>query len=262
MNVSNIPKIPRLLIVAIVSLLVVSCISSETSTRRAPESDADAAEQLYNLGAQYYRNEKFELARDRLGRAVELDPKNANAHSLLALTYDKLDNKRLAAEFYEKAVRIAPDNFDVRNAYAIFLCGEDQFDKAQEQFDRAINVRVNDNAEIMMSNAGVCMGNKPDYALAEEYFRSALKTRPTYGEALIQLAALKHKTGDDLPARAFLERYLETNDASASVLYLGVQVESALGDERAATDYSNRIMRDFPDSRESTQLMRSGLVQP
>ena len=106
------------------------------------------------------------------------------------------------------------------------------------------------------------MAKKPDYALAEEYFREALSTRPTYGEALIQLAALKHQTGDSLSARAFLQRFLAANDASATVLYLGVQVETELGDGRAATDYSNRILRDFPDSAESMHLMRTGLGQP
>lgn len=255
-------RLSKVLVLATASLLLFGCISSETSSRRPPDSDEEAAEQLYNLGAQYYRNGKFELARERLNRSIELDSSNGNAHSLLALTYDELGNNRLATESFEKAVRVAPNNFDVRNAYAIFLCGNKQFDRAKEQFDRAINVRENDNAEVMMSNAGVCMGNKPDYVLAEEYFRKALALRPTYGEALIQLAALKHKTGDDLPARAFLERYLEANDASASVLYLGVQIETSLNDDRAATDYGNRIFRDFPDSREAEQLMRTGMTQP
>jgi type IV pilus assembly protein PilF len=251
----------RVLILAAMAGILSACISSSTSTRRAADSNEVAARELYNLGAQYYRNGKWELARARLLRATELDPRNANAYSLLALTYDQLDNDRLAIESFEKAVRIEPNNFDVQNAYAIFLCGRKKFDEALVHFNRAINVRENDNAEIMMSNAGVCIAKKPDYALAEEYFRSALETRPAYGEALIQLAALKHQTGDGLSARAFLQRYLANNEASAPVLFLAVQIETGLGDDRAATDYSNQLLQDFPDSKEAAQLIRSGQVQ-
>ena len=251
----------NILLAVVVSCFLSACISSETGTRQQPDSNEDAAQQLFNLGTQYFRNGKWELARDRLQRATELDPRNADAFSMLALSYVELDNERLATESFERAVQIEPNNFNVRNRYAIFLCGQNNFDDAKKHFDRAIDVYENDNAEIMMSNAGVCMAKKPDYVLAEEYFRDALTTRPTYGEALIQLAALKHNTDDDLVARAFMQRYLAVNQASAAVLYLGMQIETSLGDDRAATDYSNQILREFPESPEADQLMRSGMTQ-
>lgn len=249
-----------LIFVAAASFLA-GCITSESSGRAnsTPVTKEDASDQNYQLGARYYGNGSYELARDRLTRATELNPKNANAHSMLGLTYSKLGNSRLATENFERAVKIAPDNFDVRNAYAIYLCDQNDFDEAREQFDRAIRVRENDNAEIMMSNAGVCMSKKPDYEAAEKYFRDALETRPTYGEALIQLAALKHTTGEHLTARAFVQRYLAVNETSSAVLYLALQIEDALDDERAATDYSNQLLRDFPDSREAQILMRDGM---
>jgi type IV pilus assembly protein PilF len=252
----------KVLVLAILAGILSGCISSETSSRRPPDTNQEAAGELYNLGAQYYRNGKWELARARLKRATELDPRNANAYSLLALTYVELDNQRLATESFDKAVRIAPNNFDVRNAYAIFLCEQKRFDEALQQFDRAIAVRENDNAEVMLTNAGVCIAKKPDYERAELYFRNALERKSGYGEALIQLAALKNRTGDNLSSRAFLQRYIAGNEASAPVLFLAIQIETALGDDRAATDYSNQLLQDFPDSPQAMQLIRSGQVQP
>ena len=49
-----------------------------------------------------------------------------------------------------------------------------------------------------------------------------------------------------------------TNPPSAGVLYLAVQVETQLGDERAATDYMNQLLRDFPTSAEARQVLESG----
>ncbi len=236
------------------SSMLFGCITTDTGSSIRKPSD-DAAEQNYQLGAQYFRKGNFSLARQRLETAIEFDPRYADAYSLLAMTMVQLDNKRLAIAAFDKAVRFEPNNIHALNAYAVFLCQERDFDAASKHFDRAIKNRENDNAEVMMTNAGVCMGQKPDYALAEKYFRDALLLKPTYGEALIQLSALMHVIGDDLKARAFLQRFLVTNKESAAVLYLGYQIETALDDERAANDYKSLIFTDFPDSAEATQLM-------
>ena len=244
-----------LLIGVVLSLPLAGCVSSETVTRNSEPTD-EAADQNFQLGAQYYRNGSYELARDRLQRSIELDSRQAQAHSLLALTYVQLGNTRLAEESFDRAVRLEPNNKDVRNAYAVYLCQHGEYDDALQQFDRAIRVRENDSAWIEMTNAGVCVAQKPDLIRAEEYFRQALERRPTYGEALIQMASLKQKEGACLTARAFLQRYLAANASSASVLYLAIQIETACSDDRAATDYTNELLRDFPESPEARLLMQ------
>ena len=99
---------------------------------------------------------------------------------------------------------------------------------------------------------------EPDPELAEGYFRAALERRPSYGEALLQLSLLKFSSEDFLGARAFLQRYLSGNVPTASILYLGVRIEEELGDDRARTDYSDQILRDFPQSPEARQILESG----
>lgn len=213
--------------------------------------------QNYNLGARYYQNGSYEIAKERLERAIELDPKMANAHFTLALTYEQLQIPRLATEHYSAAVRVAPNNYDARNAYAVFLCRHQDFDEAVKQFDKAVKIPDNDTRFVMYTNAGACMTQKPDFEKAEGYFREALLLRPTYGEALIQLAALKFKTEECLHARAFLQRFLSTNKTSPGVLYLGVQIEECLGDDRARTDYVNQLLREFPKSAEAGRVLEA-----
>lgn len=248
----------RLLLVSAVLILVSGCVTTSSGPPEPQKADPDvAAQRFFELGVQYYRKGSYTLARDRLIKALEYDPKLAIAHSTLALTYVQLENQRLAKEHFDKAVKYGPDDFDVRNAYAVYLCQQEEFDEARVQFDKAIAAYENDNAEIMMTNAGVCMASKPDYELAEEYFRKALGRKSSYGDALIQLSSLKHKTGNNLHARAFLQRYLIANPPSASVLFLGTKIEKELGDDRAATDYTNQLLRDFPDSVEAKFIMNN-----
>lgn len=254
-------KSENLLAVLVTSLLLTGCVTTTTTTNAAPEPEkadkGNAADLNYQLGARYYRSGNFELARDRLLLSIELNPKNAVAHYTLALTYEQLENLRLATDAYEKAVQVAPKDFNVQNAYAVFLCNHEHFDEAREHFDRAIKVTENDNSETTMTNAGVCMMQKPDHELAEAYFRQALARKPNYGEALLQLCVLKFSTEDYLGARAFLQRYLNANVPTASILYLGVRIEEELGDDRARTDYSNQILREFPESAEARRILGS-----
>ena len=239
-------------------LLASGCVTSTSGSPEKAEADkGDAADLNYQLGARYYRNGNYQLARDRLLYSIKLDPRNAIAHSTLALTYERLDNTRLATEAYEEAVRIAPRNFDVLNTYAVFLCRQGRYDEAIKNFDKAIDIIENDDAEITLTNAGVCMMQKPDLAIAESYFRTALEHKSSYGDALLQLCLLMLEQEEYLAARAFLQRFLGTNLPSASVLYLGVRIETELGDERARTEYSNRILREYPQSPEARQILEN-----
>jgi type IV pilus assembly protein PilF len=181
----------------------------------------------------------------------------ANAHYTIALTYEQLQNSRLAEEHYREAVRVGPNNYDARNAYAVFLCRQEKFDEAVKQIDRALKIKEYDTRYVMLTNAGACMTRKPDYEKADEYFRAALTERPTHGEALVQMAAMKFKTEDYLSARAFLQRYLSTNKSSPDVLFLGIQIEEALQDDRASTDYTNQLLREFPASPEARLALSS-----
>lgn len=250
----------RFVLLTIMALATAGCISSTTtgSVSTTDPDDNEAAQQYYQLGARYYRNGSYELARERLERAIEFSPRLAIAHSTLALTYEQLENPRLATQHYELAVKYEPGNFEVRNAYAVYLCRQADFVEAQQQFDRLAKEKKYDNAEIMLTNAGVCMAQKPDYEQAEIYFREAIRRKPSYGEPMLQLSVLKHRTGDDLRARAFLQRYLENNEASPPVLLLGCQIEEAQGDARAAASYSNQLFQDFPDSAEARRVQAAG----
>jgi len=240
-------------------VLLGACISTTTgSVSEAVRDDKDAAELNYQLGARYYNQGSFEIAKDRLLLATEIDPRMAIAFSTLALTYEALDNPRLARESYEKAVRAEPKNFDVQNTYAVFLCRQQDYTTAKKHFDKAANHPENDNAEVTMTNAGVCMTQKPDDDAAESYFRMALENKSNYGEALLQLCLLKYKQEDYLSARAFLQRFMSANTSTAGVLYLASLIEDMLGNDRGRTQYEDRLIKDFPASPEARKVLGAG----
>ncbi len=109
-----------------------------------------------------------------------------------------------------------------------------------------------------LTNAGVCMGQKPDVKEAEAYFRKALDRKPNYAEALLQMCLLKYQNKDFLGARAFLQRYMAVAVPSAGVLYLASRIEDLLGNARGRTEFEDRLIREFPTSPEARKVLGAG----
>ena len=247
-----------LAVTILAGLLLAGCISSTTTGSIEREPSDNAAEYNYELGRSYLQNEKYDLARDRLERALEIDPRMAKAHMALGMTYEALDNVRLATESYEKAVRAAPRDFNIMDSYAVFLCNQRDYEGARRYFEKAASHPENDDAERTLTNAGLCMTQKPDLEAAESFFREALEHKTTYGEALLQLCLLKFQQQDYMSSRAFLQRFMSSNRTTAGVLYLAAEIEGKLGNDRGRTEYVNRLLREFPDSSEARKVLGSG----
>ncbi len=252
-------KISNFRIAGLIGIFLISgCVSTVTGSITEPDrNNKDAAELNYQLGARYYNQGSYTLARDRLTLATEIDPNMAVGWSTLALTYEALENLRLAKDAYDKAVRADPKDFKVQNTYAVFLCRQKDFDLARKHFDKAISYHDNDDSYVTMTNAGVCMTQKPDLVVAEDYFRAALERRPNNGEALLQMCLLKYSQKDYMGARAFVQRHLASIASSAGILYLASRIEDMLGNDRGRMDYEDQLIREFPNSPEARKVLGS-----
>ena len=153
---------------------------------------------------------------------------------------------------------MAPRNFNVNNAYAVFLCKQRDYEGASKYFVKAANHPENDNSERTLTNAGLCMVQKPDVDEAERFFRDALEIRPTYGEALLQLCLLKYQQQDFMSARAFLQRFMSSAKPTAGVLTLAAEIEGKLGNERGRSEYVDQLLHEFPDSPEARKARGTG----
>jgi type IV pilus assembly protein PilF len=110
-----------------------------------------------------------------------------------------------------------------------------------------------------LTNAGWCMLRQGNKNKAEEYFRKALRSNPRNRYALLEMAALAYQSGRALPARGYLQRFSEVSAPTPNSLWLGVQVERALGNTETAASYAMLLESKFPDSEEAQRLQ--GIVQ-
>lgn len=224
--------------------------------RKDDSNDPKAQAARYNaqLGIAYLKENRLEIARDKIERALQQNSRDAAVQTAAGLLYERLNEEKRADKAYSTALRLDPKNPEMQNNYAVFQCRRGQHAKGTKLFELAAKNPLYRTPAVAYANAGVCARGANDLPTAEEYFRKALSIQPAYPDALLQLADLTFTRGNGLQARAFLQRYFASAPATPDALALGVRVERALGDVAAANDYASRLKRDFPMSEQARQI--------
>ena len=85
-------------------------------------------------------------------------------------------------------------------------------------------------------------------------FGRALAVRPNFAEAVYQLTELQFQHGELAPARAGIDAFIGSYEATADLLLLGVRVARAQGDKVGAQHYARRLQMDFPGTDQARAL--------
>lgn len=233
--------------------LLQACVT-ETTSGRTPPSEEEAAVANMNLGAGYLRQGRPELAIERLQRALQQNPRLADAHSTIAVAYDQLGSLTDAEEHYKRATQLEPTNSSAANSYAVFLCRQNRWHDAEPYFHIATENSGYKTPEVALTNAGTCALGSGDRAKAEENFRAALTKNPTYADALANMLEISYEDKNYLQARAFLQRFMDARPPTAPVLWMCVNIERQLENRDAANRCASQLREGFPGSPEAVQL--------
>jgi type IV pilus assembly protein PilF len=220
----------------------------------AASERAEAARVHTELGQKYMQQGKLEFALEKLKKALTFDPDYANAHTVIALLYERIGDQKQAEEHYRRAAQLKPKGGNELNNYGAFLCKTGRYDEATTYFERAITDPFYDTPEVAMTNGGTCLLKAGKRDEAERLLRAVLDRAPNNGEALFQLASVLYEKGDYFKARAFMQRFEAVGQARPESLMLGRNIELRLGNGSAASDYTRRLLQSFPESQQARAL--------
>jgi type IV pilus assembly protein PilF len=241
------------LVVLAAALHLTGCGTPASRNSDEPGKARKFAETNTSLGRQYMDRGQYEVALEKLKRAVAYDKTYAPAHTLLGVLYETLGQQDEALEEYRRAVHYDPTDGDVNNNYAVFLCGQDKSEEADRYFQIAMKDPFYSTPEVVYANAGLCALGTNDLDKAERYLRQSLEYDAEFAPALLPMADLNYRNGDFLRARAFLQRFEAVGTSDAQSLFLGYRIEYALGDATTSARYKQDLLSKFPDSTEAAQ---------
>lgn len=236
--------IPRIATLLLALLLATPALAQETS----PDPLVEAARINARLAMEYMKRDQLSVARDKVERALALNPRDLTVQLAAGLVYERLQDTKRAEKHFRQALRADADSPEAQNALGAFLCRNKEFAKGEAMFLKAAENQLYRTPEVAYTNAGVCARSAQKLERAEGYLRKALSQHSNYPETYLQLAGVLHDRGNHLQARAFIERFLAAAPATPDVLLLGHQIEMALNDRAAAAVFGQRLRKEFPES--------------
>ncbi|ORU90674.1 MAG: type IV pilus biogenesis/stability protein PilW [Cycloclasticus sp. symbiont of Poecilosclerida sp. M] len=252
-------RILKRLLVLSVAMVLVACSSSSVrdsggELRTHKKSPADV---YVSLGTEYMRRGHYDVALEKLKKAIQIDSNSADAHNVMAVLYDQLGEKGLAGKHYSRAVSIDSSNSSAQNNYARFLCAKGEHQTADSHFRQALKNPLYKSALLAQTNAGACAMKAGDMNKAEAYLRGALQRNKRYSPALFQMARLKYKKKEYFSVRAYLERLRAVTKHTSASLWLLIKAEEKLNNQSAVASNSMLLRQLYPDSYENGLLEKS-----
>jgi type IV pilus assembly protein PilF len=227
-------------------VLVVFLTACSATSEKSADENRRAAQTNTSLGRQYMERGDYEIALEKLKRAVAYDKSYAPAHSMLAILYETIGDTKAAGEEYRKAVQYDPTDGDVNNNYGAYLCGTGRSREALPYFETAVRDPFYKTPEIALSNAGSCALAAGDLDKAETFLRQSLGYDDKLSAALLPMAEVSYKQQSYLRARAFLQRFEAVSPVTEESLSLGYAIESKLGDDASAERYRLELLERDP----------------
>ena len=220
------------------------------------QSDREKAAAINaELAITYMKQDNLRAAREKADKALEQNSRSPEVQSAAGFVYDRLGEDKKAGAHFDQAVKLGgKDNPDFLNNAAVFQCRKGNKKRGEELFLQAAASPLYRRPEVAFANAGHCARADGRPKDAERYFREALARNPNMPDPLLSLADIQHEAGNDMQARAFVQRYHEAAPATAQSVWLGYRIERGAGDGAAAEEYARRLRMEFPTSAEAAQL--------
>ena len=216
----------------------------------------------------------LKLAKKHFRRAVEIEPKSADALINLAETLHRLDDSNSAVCVFEKALLISPNNSVAHNGMGIALRKLGRLKEAEEVLKTGALIAPN-NVNILYNLANIQF-DMGDFKKAELSFKKAIKIEPDFFEAHNNLGLVFTQQKEYHQAASAYRKASELRPGEHRTFHNLASSYQNLDDHNAAYDALNKSLSIKPEqthaylelaklliekkqSLESIQTLRMGL---
>jgi type IV pilus assembly protein PilF len=246
------------IVLLLLALLVSSCQSIKTPNGESTDNGtAELVQRHLDLAVGYLRNRDYQRAKEKLAKALDIDPKNADVHATYGLVFQLEGETDIAEEYYKKAVKYGPQSAQIRNSYGAFLFSEKRFQEAVEQLSKASEDRFYPNRPMVFENLGVAYNRIREPEKAEYAFMRATQLNPQQPRALIELGDIRFGERNYVESRDYYSRYTEVGPSTAKSLWLCVRLGRIFQDNNQEASCSEALEGIFPGSEEYQQYKES-----
>lgn len=157
-----------------------------------------------NRGITYDKLQQYKLAFADFNRAIEIEPHNAKTYSNRGLTYANLQQYELALADFNRAIELDPNFVLVYSNRGLTYKALHHYELALIDFNQAIQLEP--NYATAYSNRGNLYQLLQQYELASSDFSRAIELNPNFAEAHFNLGAALINTEQVAQAMPYFEK--------------------------------------------------------
>ncbi|AVK84196.1 hypothetical protein C3943_11735 [Lysinibacillus sp. B2A1] len=155
---------------------------AERFFQKAITVDETAATAYYGLANLYYNVERYAEAVKLYEQALKHKIEGADVYYMMGKCFERMENSKLALPYLQRASELAPEDTQIRLAYAIVLCALEMFTEGKQELDQLIEQDWN-NADAHY-NLGVLYAVSTDQTEEAMYhLKQAFTLQPDYDQA-------------------------------------------------------------------------------
>jgi type IV pilus assembly protein PilF len=245
----------RILLVLALAACTAGCVTESTNSRQ-PATPKVQLQAHLDLARGYMEQRDWNRAKDPLERALTIDPRSAEALTLLGVLYQAQNEPDLAEEYYRQALRSKPDYAMALNNYGSYLYARGRFEEALDPLRTLVkNPDYRDRPQAY-ENLGFAELRVGNHERAIKAFERALSFNVIMPRSGMELAQLMYLEGDYSASRKYFDMYRERSPRNVANLCLGLRLGRVAGDENQRASYELALRNLFPDSAEAKRCIQ------
>lgn len=246
----------RVLLIALIASLV-GCVNQSSSREEVTGVPEEVVQRQLELGIGYLRQGAYSRAKEKLNRALEIAPKNAEVHAATALLFQLQGENDLADSHFRSAIKFGPDNAQVRNSYGAFLFAQEQYPEAIEHLTIASENRFYANRATVFENLGRAYQRIGDLENADYAFTRATQLNPEQARSLLELASIRFDQRNYVEAQELYRRHVNVSPKTPKTLLLCVKLSRIFRNPNEEASCAEALEGIFPTSPEYKEYRES-----
>jgi type IV pilus assembly protein PilF len=236
-------------------LLLPGCVTETSGGFNAKRSDADALRDYLQLATGYLEQNDIANSKRHLANAAAIDPDSSGIHAIWGLVYSREGETRLSDESFQRALRLDASNSKARNNYAAYLFANSRFEEAYTELSRVVEDTGYEARSQAFENLGLAALRLNRVDAAENAFGRALQLNPNQLRSSLELVTLNLAKNNVQQAVVYYRNYLTlqqlyTIPHTARSLWVGIQLEAALGNRGNVEAYGQQLEANFASAPE------------
>lgn len=245
----------KFLIVLLPVLALSACVTTETGRFTKKASPEKAVENYTQLGLGYLNKGRPDWARDRLKKALDIDPDNPQVNDAMGLVWQAEGELDLAEEFFLKAIKEDAAFVLAEHHLGHLYLKMGRHKEAHEPLKKAAGDRYYNNRVAAYNDLALNFYRLKNPNAAIEAYTQSVRLAPYNVDALVNISTLlfeAQRYDDSLKYFDRFDRLVQRNqDAhSAHSLWLGIQLLTVHQQMARTVTLTTELKRRFPSSNE------------